>query len=493
MKYKYYMIFILIFAHTMICHGEEKTLNLLNLDDAIQIASENSPEIREARLRFDRNQYLLNAKQAALKSQFSLQLTPYSFSRDRTYNTLFSLWNTNELQESSAMFMINQPILWTDGTIQLINRFSYQEAQSEFSGQDERDKSFNNNLYLSYNQPIFTYNRTKLELKELKLNLENAALQYALQNLSLTKSVSQYFYNVYLNKMRVEIATEEVMNRKASHDIIKNKVEAGIAPMEELYQAELDLATSKSSLQNTTVLLENSLDNLKLLIGMPLDQEISVIEDISDEKVKIDLGKAISHGKEHRLEIRQREIDIETSTFNLIEVASQNEFVGNLNISYGIIGTDEELRDVYNESTENQDISISFQVPLWDWGERKSRIAASELDIKSSELMKEDELNSILIGIRQAFRQVKNQETQIEIARQNIKNAQLTYEINLERYKNGDLTSMDLNLFENQLSEKKISLVEALINYKMELLNLKIQSLYDFEKNEPAIPSIEID
>ncbi len=68
------------------------------------------------------------------------------------------------------------------------------------------------------------------------------------------------------------------------------------------------------------------------------------------------------------------------------------------------------------------------------------------------------------------------------------KNAQLTYEINLERYANGDLTSMDLNLYQNQLSEKKMAYAQSLINYKIELLNLKIQTLYDFESKQGIVP-----
>ena len=83
-----------------------------------------------------------------------------------------------------------------------------------------------------------------------------------------------------------------------------------------------------------------------------------------------------------------------------------------------------------------------------------------------------------VVAIRQAYRSLLNQETQIEIARQNIKNAELTYNINLERYKNGDLTSMDLNLYQTQLSEKQTALVSALVTYKMDLLNLKIQFIW---------------
>lgn len=108
--------------------------------------------------------------------------------------------------------------------------------------------------------------------------------------------------------------------------------------------------------------------------------------------------------------------------------------------------------------------------------------------MKSQEINLDEQKKQIIIDIRQVYRNLQNQVNQIEIARQSERNAQLTYEINLERYENGDLTGMDLNLYQTQLSNQKISYAQALINYKIELLNMKIQSLYDFEKISPSSP-----
>ena len=99
----------------------------------------------------------------------------------------------------------------------------------------------------------------------------------------------------------------------------------------------------------------------------------------------------------------------------------------------------------------------------------------------------EEEKRTMMIAIRTAYRNLQNQALQIELAIKNLESAQLTYDINLERYQNGDLTSMDLNLFQNQLSQKKIGLANAKINYKMQLLNLKIESLWDFERDQPVM------
>lgn len=48
-----------------------------------------------------------------------------------------------------------------------------------------------------------------------------------------------------------------------------------------------------------------------------------------------------------------------------------------------------------------------------------------------------------------------------------------TYEINLEKYRNGNLTGMDLQQFQNQLTTAKQDYTSAIISYKIELLNLK--------------------
>jgi outer membrane protein len=472
---------------TLLFHLPAVGQRVLTLDESLEIAMEQSPDMQQVKLRLERNQHLLQAGEAALKSNFSLNLTPYDYSKDRVFNSLFNLWNTQEITQTSGMFAINQPIKWTDGTLRLINQLSWQESYSEFR-QTEKDQSFNNNLYLSFEQPIFTYNRTKLDFQRIQLDLESAALDYAIQKLSIEKQVNQNFYDVFYNKRSLEISIEETKNNEESYQIIKNKVDAGISAQEELYQAEINLANSRSDEKNAEVQLANALDAYKNLLGLSLYTDVTVHADISYEEVNVDLEKATRNGLKERSELRQQKINIQSQYDVLTETSAMNEFKGNISISYGIIGTDETFKDMYNDPTQNQKFSVSLEVPLWDWGEKKERILAQKAAIKRSELTRSQTENDIIIGIRQAYRNVVNQLTQIQIAEANVKNAQLTYDINLERYKNGDLTSKDLGEFQTQLSRQKLGYIQSLIQYKLALLDLKVQSLWDFEKNEPVIP-----
>ncbi|MBN1163130.1 MAG: TolC family protein, partial [Candidatus Krumholzibacteriota bacterium] len=452
---------------------------------AMRIAMEKSPSMRHSRLNLERSESSLRAAQARLKSKFSLSLTPLNYSNFTQFNDLFSTWYTQETLESFGTFRVEQPIKWTDGKLSLINRLSYQDAYSEF--QDKTSKTYTNNLYISFQQPIFTYNKTKMELRNLELDLEDNQLSYSLQKLSIEKLVMEQFFAVYQNKMRVDIAREAYANTRTSYDISKNKVDAGLESLDDLYQSELNMANAQSSLQNQQVTLENSLDRFKQLLGIPLQEEIDITADVSYRHVPVDLQTALSHGLRHRMELRQRQIDIRMAEDELIQTGAQNEFAGNLNLSYGSIGTNETFNDIYRSPDKNQQFSLTLEIPLWDWGEKKSLLQASRASLNSRKLSLDEETDQIMISIRETYRNLDNQVIQIEIARQNVRRSQLTYDINLEKYRNGDLSSMLLNDYQNQLSEAKLNEVAALIQYKLGLLDMKIQSLWDFENDTPVI------
>lgn len=459
---------------------------VITLEDAMNIALENSPDIKQSRLSMEQNREYLNAQLAMLKSKFSFDVTPFQYSNTQSYDDYFAKWYTTENLGASGSLLISQPIKFTDGRITLQNKLEYQDNYSEAS--ETSFTGFNNNLYLSYNQPLFTYNRVKLNLKRYELSLENSTLAYSIQMLNMERYVTQAFYSIYQKQMAVRIAQEEFENQKISMEIIRSKVEGGLSAQEELLQAELNYATSKSSMDNAVVDLENAKDDFKKLIGISLDSEFQISTDIEYKPVLIDLEKAIKNGLEQRLELTQRKIDLNNAEFDLIETSATNEFKGNVDLSIGVMGNNENFANIYDKPTRSPQVGITFSIPIFDWGERKAKIKAAELAVEAREIDLKSQENDIIINIRKTNRNLMNLTNQILIAEQNEKNAQLTYEINLERYKNGDLTSIDLERFQNQLSQKKMDRANALISYKLELLNMKIQSLWDFENGSSFVP-----
>ncbi len=477
---------ILIILFLGFIHASHAQQKLLTIEDALEIALENSPDIQKSKLNMEKNRELLNAQYAALKSRFSLDVSPIQYEVQEVYNNYFSEWYTEENKSAWASLIVHQPIKQTDGTLILRNNLAYQDNYSEANSTTNR--GFNNNFYVEFSQPLFTYNRTKMNLERNKLSLENAVLSYSLQMLNLEMRVTQAFFYIYQKQTTLDIAKEEYNNQQTSKDIIESKVAADLSAKEELVQAELNLATSKSNLNNKLVDLENERDQFKLLLGLSIYDTVEVEANVKFIPVVIDLNKAIENGINQRMELRQRKIDITYAEFDLIQNSSTNEFRADMKLSLGLMGNNESFMNIYDRPTKSPQVGITFSIPLFDWGERKAMIKAAEAELETKEIELETQENNIVLNIRKIFRNLENLINQIVIAEKNEKNAQLTYEINLERYKNGDLTSMDLNRYQNQLSEKKADFSNALINYRLELLNMKIQSLWDFENDRSFIP-----
>lgn len=460
---------------------------LLNLETALQIAEKGSPSIQRSLFNIEQYQFSLRAERASLKSRFSLTVDPLNFSNSRRFDPQFSQWFTNRETSSSTTLRVEQPILKTDGTIALINTFSWRNNNTAIVGLGENsNEAFYNNLYLLFNQPIFTYNRRQMQLNELELNYENANLQYAIQRLTLERTITSQFFDVYLAQLNLDIAEEEEENTSSNFEIVKNKVEAGLLAEEELYQAELNLANAQLSVQDNELALANAEETFKREIGMKLDEEILLATDLEAVAVQVDLDKAIEYALNSRMELRQREIDLERSAFELERTKSLNEFRADLQLTLGIFGDNVQFSKVYESPTRNPSLGLSINIPIFDWGERTARIQAQEVSMKSQQLDLKEEQKQIRMDIRRAYRSVQTQMPRIEIARKSVENAERTYDINLERYVNGDLTGIELNQFQNQLSNRKIAYAQALINYKTQLLELKILTLYDWVKREPV-------
>jgi len=475
------LMLLLALCMCSISHAEQ-----LTLEQALEIAFAKSPTVQRSKFSLEISEHNLQAQQAALKSRFDLTLTPYQYSRDRVFNELVSQYNTQEQTSSNARLSITQPIRWTDGTLSIIETIDWREASSSFTG-SVKEATYNNSLFLRFNQPLFTYNRTQMALEELRLALENAQLNYAIQKLQIESEVTRQFLDLYYKQRGVQIAREELANASESYEIIASKVDAGISAQEELFQADLTQASSRASLENTQMQFEDALDNFKIQLGLELDREFEIVADVRKHVVPVDLPRAIDYGLEHRMELRQRDIAIQNGLNDLVRTGAQNEFKASVDVTYGLTGTDEEFSDIYQAPTRNQSVAVTLNIPLFDWGEKKHRLAAGDAQVANQRLSAQEEIKQVEYEIRTAYRSLLNQETQIEIAEKNVTNARLTYEINLERYKNGDLSSKDISFYQTQLSREQLNEVAALINYQVALLELKIRTLWDFGKDKPVL------
>ena len=462
---------------------------ILTIDLALDIAEEFNPSMRTSKLSLERTHFSLEAQRAGLKPDFSMTINPFAYNQTRSFDNRLSQWYTNTRTTSESRITAAVPFLPTDGQIRLVNTFGWSDNQSVIDGITNSNKAFSNSLSIQIDQPLFTYNRLKMRIEQLEFDYENAGISYALQRLSMENNITGQFYQVYMAVNQLEISRDALKNEENNYEIIKYKVEADMSPEEELFQAEVNLASAQSTVEQNTVSLNNLYDRLKQTLGMSLNEEINVTANVDDiTPLVVDMEQAVNFAMASRMELRQREINMELAEMQLTTVKAENEFTGNVSLSLGITGDNSRFSDIYDTPTNNPRVSISFTIPIFDWGQRRARIRAQQAAQTIAQVQYDEEIVSIELAIRQTLRQLENYLTQIVISEKNVENSQRQYALQQVRYREGELSGLQMSQYQQQLSSSRINLAQQKINYKNTLLTLKIATLYDFEKDEPVLP-----
>ena len=465
---------------------------VLTIEQALEIAEDSNPSIKASKLSLQRTQFLLDAQYAGLKPNFRFTINPLNYGQSRSFDDYNAAWFTSKSFSSSGTFRGDMTFLPTDATLQFNNTFSWQSSESVRANGTNTSKAFTNKLSLSLNQPIFTHNRTKMTIQGLEFDKENAGISYALQRLTQEQRITSQFYSVYSAKRTLEIRRAELKNAETNYEIIKAKVDAQLTAEQELYQADVSLANAQLAVKQSEVSLEDTKDNLKQMLGMPLNEDIDVDVTIEATPMTIDIKKAIQQGMASRMELRQREINMIDADLTMITIKARNEFYGNVQLSVGIDGDHERFGNIYETPTNSPKASVTFTIPVFDWGQKRAQVNAQKVAQTVAKLNYDNEVVCIEQEIRSSLRNLENYSYELEIQELTVRNAEKTLQLNQVLYQEGDINGLQWSQYQGQYSSAQTSLVRAQISYKQELLRLKIYTLYDFENDKPIVPVREL-
>jgi len=397
---------------------------------------------------------------------------------------------------------INQP-LPTDGVFTLRSQIYHRDVSTYQLDINEsiRRKEIYNSVSLRFSQPLFTINRLKLGLKNADLNYERTSKRFKRSELDIVYLVTQAFFNYYRATRQAQISRDEVDQQQELFELATKKYGAGLIPEVEALQMEVDLAESKNSLAEAEGALIRAEDYFKQLIGLSIADQVGVQTDLEIVKFDVEQDKAIEFALANRSEIREAEIDVELAKINVKEVDGQSEIRGDLEAFYDLTGISDpylppnaSVQTLWNSSLtdmkrrpNNRGVMFTLSVPIWDWGVNSSEVAVAKANLDDRELALTEQKKTIVRETRDVVGRLKEAQSRLEVLIKNQEVAQRAFDISVERFNNGDITSQELALDRNRLTQAKFSFLNAYIDYQLAVADLKRKTMWDFEKNESLL------
>jgi outer membrane protein TolC len=473
----------------------------LTLDQSLQIALDKSFDAKRLEQSLINSRMSLKAARLSFKSNGNLVFNSLpNFQQSERQTALAGgayTFDSEKFLDLRATIAINQPIPATDGVFSLVGVMQRFQQFGTFQNlvfdpvnpmiNERVDPSdYAPQLRLQFRQPLFTLNKLKTGVLRAELNLENTLQTYTRTQLDIIFNVTSNFYALYRAQRQVEIDRENVGQSENAYRIARLKEQAGLLPEVEALRLEVDLANARNTAAASEANLRQTEDIFKLLIGIAIEDTVSVLTDLSYTTVEVTVEHALEQALKRRTELRYDDINIELNELSVKEVDTNSEIRGDLFLSYGIFNRQDKFEEAFKNFNNDRSVNFSLTLPLWDWGKNRSEVEAAIANLESSKLTKTNRSERIKQEIRAAVRNLHSAQQRIEITKRSEELAQKSYRISLLRFENGDISSQDLALEQNRYTQARTNYLNAVIDYKQALADLRRKTLWDYERNAPV-------
>ncbi|MBT5876288.1 MAG: TolC family protein [Candidatus Latescibacteria bacterium] len=471
---------------------------VLTLEQSIKVALGQSYDVKRLEQSLISSRMNLRSAEAGFKSNGELQLSSLpNFQQNERRTALPGgtfIFERQQFMDLQTDVLANQPVGRTDGVISLVGslqRFQQFDVLNQATNTTSDPSQYGTQVRVQFRQPLFTYNRLKLGLRRAELNLQTTLQTYSRNQLDIVFNVSSRFYDLFRSQQQLMLDELQVSQAEEAFRIARLKADAGLLAEVEVLRLDIDLANARNTAANSEATLRQNEDTFKLQIGIAIETPIEVTTDLAYREVSVPLERAVDEALTRRTELRTDDITIQLSQLSITETDAQREVSGELFVSYGLFSRRDRLLDAFNQFNNDRRVQFSVNVPLWDWSQNRYAVQAAQATLENDRLARENRVNTIKQEIRATVRSFESAQQRVEITRRSEELAEQSYRISFLRFENGEVSTQDLALEQNRLAQARRNSLDAIIDYKQSLADLRRKTLWDFEKDEPVPVDVE--
>lgn len=475
---------IIILTCTLLAPVDTHAQHLLTLDDALNIAFDQSYTARSAREQLRTSEASAEAARKSLYSTVDLQFDLPDYNR-----TLVSEFNTDtrrfeyfpqELLQWSGRLNINQPLIWTNSTITL-SGLLYRQDQTDSSPNGTFSRDYYTDMAIQFRQPLLVPNTQRIALRTAEIDYEEAKADFIRNTLDLRFRVTEQFYRLYADQQKVTIQEDRVRQEEVSYATATRKYKAGLIAEVEALQFEVDLAAAKNDLLSARNAYISRANAFKILLGVPIADSVHcLVTDTTIAQVLIDTEEAIARAKRTRVELQRAKNNIERSELSLEQTEANRSIRGDLFLSYGVNKYDVEFQGLYNDLRDTRRAVLTVSVPIFDWGKHAKDIEAAEARLRNARLSAENLELTIEQEIIDLVHSVESSARRAEVLLKSRLIADIANDISTKRYEVGTIGSTELAQARSRLLQAKLTALEAILDYYLALADLARRTAFDY-------------
>jgi outer membrane protein TolC len=457
----------------------------LTLQDCIRLARANGPLGVIARNTYDSRQSGYRSFSATYLPQLSLQGDVPGFYRSITPIILpdgSTVFTPQSQASSSLSLAITQKIPLTGGQLSVLsglNRIDLVDSKSQYYKSSP--------LMMMLTQPLFKINTMSWDqdAQEIRYKMSTRELAEAMEDCAI--DVTNKFFDLYLASMSSSNAALNLAINDTLYKISKGRFNVGKIAENDLLQSELAYLNAQTQLENANVGLNRSQQNLRVALGLASSTYLVLIPPTDIPVVSVDPEAALGQARQNRSDMLNFDLQRLTADRNVRQAKSDNYFSATMTASMGYNQRAPILNDAYNNLLDQQQFSLSFNVPIFRWGAGSSAVDAAVADQKRVEASVEQQRHDFDQEVLYQVARLNLLRKQVAVAAKSDTIAQRRFDVAKDRYLIGKIDIPNLFLAQSEKDNAHRANFQTLSDYWSAYFRVRRLTLHDFETGESLV------
>ena len=322
-----------------------------------------------------------------------------------------------------------------------------------------------NNTYtggVQIEQPLFLGGKLFAVRKMAQTGLSIAGLNKEKTESDIRFETEKAYWNVVKAKELQKVSQQFLQTVDELYRTVENYYSTGMASQNELLKVKVKINEAKLSLKRS----ENSVRLAKMslchLMGMPMNKDIDVINNLSDIKA-VDTN---IHSVENRLEYKILSENIQLKNQEIKAVRSdflpRVGLVAGYNYMNGV-----KLNGTKLISDDVFAVMVSVKVPLFHWGEGMRKVKSAKIEKQMAIVQRDEFTEKMQLEVSQALNMLDESELEIKLTESAFNEASESLRESRKNYETGMETLVNYMDTQSIWQKSWAEFVSAKINYQI--------------------------
>lgn len=336
-------------------------------------------------------------------------------------------------------------------------------------------------LQLGYVQPLFQFNQLKWDRVIEPLKYKESQQTYVANMEAISITALDYFFQVVVAQKDYEIAKNNVETTESIYEIALEKLNLGKASRNDILQLKIQKLKATKARAVAQQDLEIATQLLQSFIGQneAINWNLLLPAEIPD--LSISTKQALKEAFTNRFDATSWQLMQLEAEQNVAQAKGETGISAELNGSLGWNKSSLQFGDFYNDLQIQQYVSLTFNIPILDWGRAKAQIETAKANqtLAANEIAQaQTDFEQSLLTQLTLFELFK---TQVLLNKETEQVTQEQYQIAQDQFLLGNLSITDLSLSLQEKDRAKRDYITSVWDYWRTYYKIRELTLYDFE------------